>query len=131
MKHRTELCTPYPCVPLDPHDFGVIEYPHESDAVRCVCGNGSDGMNPGYAALARETGRFALFSPQPSSDLDYIGTDPGLAVCHDCGRVYDDADLERGQVASFPVFRLDIEHDAVKSAIRAYWEQNGFGGWEL
>ena len=129
MLERSELWTPYPTVPLSPHDFGTV-YP-DADCVTCHCGN--EAAWEGFAGMARSTGRFAWLghgvNPHGMAVLDPFEDDPNLAVCHVCGRVYDDADLTRGVAASFPVFQLDMSHPAVLAAQRAYWDQNGFGGW--
>lgn len=120
----------YPVVSSEPEFATVDGLPGDNfaESVKCVCGN--DTSSDGFGDIAPD-GRFSWMNGGPAPDgLSTVsnGGDYGRAVCHACGRVYDNAALELGVGAPSPVlFRYDTASYEFRAAQALYWA--ALGGW--
>ena len=112
----TDIELPYPSAP-----FAAGEVAHEidGDTVTCVCGN-----DDSFSA-ADHTGRLAFIKlGEVPPFLGELPDSPALAVCNNCGRVYDDANLSGSE--SPVIARIDTENAEWEHA-RALYGRENFG----
>ena len=117
----TSLALPYPAAEFEP---GEVAPERTEDGVTCVCGNVTE-----FSAADR-SGRYASILddsvPRPAELGQLPLHEAPLAVCNRCGRVYDDAHLDRERFADSPVLaRIDLDAAEARAA-RALYDSFNF-----